>query len=184
MKQKIVFSLLILPLTLVFFAFRPAPNVVDPPAVDDKAVKWYTWEEAIEANKKVKKKIMIDLYTDWCGWCKVMDKKTFSDKKVAAYLNEHFYPVKFNAEQKEDVVFNEHTFKYVKNGRRGVHQLAYSLADGKLSYPSVIYMDGDIKRVTISPGFKEAKDFMQELKFVNEEHYKTKSFQEYKNESK
>jgi len=146
-----------------------------------KDVKWYTWEEAIEANKKNPKKMMIDVYTDWCGWCKVMDKKTFSNKKVADYLNEHFYPIKLDAEMKENIVFNGHTFEYLKQGRRGVHTLAYSLLEGKMSYPSLVYMDQDVKRILISPGFKDVNQLMNELQFTQGEHYKTQSFQEFIN---
>ena len=68
------------------------------------AVNWMSWEDAIaalEADKKAGrkgKKIFVDIYTDWCGWCKKMDKETFQVPKIAAYLNQHFYPVKFNAE--------------------------------------------------------------------------------------
>jgi thioredoxin-related protein len=137
-------------------------------------VKWYTWEEAIKANEKEPKKLMIDLYTDWCGWCKRMDKTTFSDPKVAQYLNENFYPIKFNAEQKETIVYQGHEFKFVNQGRRGVHTLAYSLLDGKLSYPSIVFMDEEVKRIMISKGYKGADDFMKELKFTAEEEYKKK----------
>jgi uncharacterized protein YyaL (SSP411 family) len=68
-------------------------------------VKWMTFEQAVEKSKIQKKKIFIDVFTDWCGWCKVMDKNTFSEAQVAKILNEDFYPVKFNAEQREDIQF-------------------------------------------------------------------------------
>lgn len=181
MSYKSLFFLL--PLSLCLLSFVSADYSEDPPKEAKETLKWYTWEEAIAANEKEPKKIMIDLYTSWCGWCKKMDKTTFADPKVAAYLSENFYPVKFNAEQKEDIIFNDHTFSYVKNGRRGVHMLAYSLTDGKLSYPSIVYLDGNIKRISISPGFKDAKSFITELKYIGEEHYATKSFQDFQRES-
>lgn len=149
--------------------------------IGDETIKWYTWDEAIEASKKNPKKIFIDVYTDWCGWCKRMDANTFSKAEVAAYLNKNFYPVKFDAEQKEKIEFNGHTFEYIAQGRRGVHTLAYSLLDGKLGYPAVVYLDEEKHRITVSPGYKEPTNMMQELKFIAEEHYKTKSWQEYLN---
>ena len=63
-------------------------------------VKWMSFEQAIEKSKTEKRKIFIDVYTDWCGWCKVMDKNTFSETQVAKILNEMFYPVKLDAEQR------------------------------------------------------------------------------------
>ena len=174
--MKNLFSIFFLAtITLGLLSFKSAD--IDPPAA--KKVKWYTWEEAMEANKKEKKKIFIDLYTDWCGWCKRMDKATFEDDKVSKYLNEHFYPIKFDAEQKEEIVWNGHTFKFVKAGRRGVHTLAYSLADGKMSYPTVIFLTENMERIAVSPGYKDAKQFMKELKYTAEEHYKTTSWNDY-----
>src|ERR671921_2845222 len=66
---------------------------------------WMKLQEAQAAAKKQNKPILIDLYTDWCGWCKVMDKQTYANKNVAAYINEKFYPVKLNAEMKQAIVF-------------------------------------------------------------------------------
>ena len=67
-------------------------------------VKWYTFEEAVELNKKEQRKIFIDVYTDWCGWCKKMDANTFSNPVIAKILNEDYYAVKFNAEHTEILI--------------------------------------------------------------------------------
>mgnify|MGYP005703647067 FL=1 len=64
-------------------------------------IKWLKFEEAIEMQKNNPKKIIMDLYTNWCGPCKVMDKKTFGNRHVAKYINEFYYAVKFNAEGDE-----------------------------------------------------------------------------------
>ncbi|MEO1516574.1 MAG: DUF255 domain-containing protein [Bacteroidota bacterium] len=161
-------------------AFVDRPDPVEA----KETVKWYTWEEAVEANKKAPKKFMIDIYTSWCGWCKVMDRKTFSDPKIAALLNKEFYPIKLDAEQKEEIIYNDHTFNYVGQGRRGVHTLAYSLLDGQMSYPSIVFMDESVKRIMVSKGFKNAKDFMQELQYTSGGHYTEKTFEEFKAQSK
>ncbi|MEM9887977.1 MAG: DUF255 domain-containing protein [Bacteroidota bacterium] len=174
--KKVLFPLLLLAFASTFYAFR----TIDSTPVEE-TIKWYTWEEAVELNKENPKKIVVDLYTDWCGWCKVMDKKTFSNAAVAAYINENFYPVKFNAEQKEDIQFNDHTFKFIAQGRRGVHELAYTLLDGRLGYPSIVYLNEKYERVTISPGFKDADKMMKELKFIAEEIYSEKSWEAYLN---
>lgn len=148
------------------------------------SLKWYTWEEAAELNKTAPKKIYVDVYTDWCGWCKKMDKTTFADSTVAAYLAANFYPVKLNAEQKADIQFNGHTFKFIDNGNgRGVHELAYSLLDGKLGYPSFVFLNEKYERIMISPGFKDAGGVLKELKFAKEEQYKTTTWEKYRDEN-
>lgn len=144
-------------------------------------LKWYTWEEAVAANKVKQKKIMIDIYTGWCGYCKKMDKTTFVDPKVTAYLNENFYPVKLDAEMKEDINWNGHKFEFRPDaGRRGVHTLAYSLLEGRMSYPSIVYLNEKMDRILISPGYKKAPDMLKELKFTAENKYKEMKWEDYR----
>ena len=136
-------------------------------------VMWMSFEEAVEKSKTEKKKIFVDVYTDWCGWCKVMDKKTFNDPAVAKVLNEKFYPVKFNAEQKEDVIFNGNTFKFIEDGGRGTHQLAAALLNNQLSYPTVVFLDEQFKMIQPLPGFRQAPEFHKIAQFIGDDHYKT-----------
>ncbi|MCB0669253.1 MAG: DUF255 domain-containing protein [Saprospiraceae bacterium] len=176
--KKLIPSLLLVMIMSLIFAFRPS----DAPT-ESKAVKWYTFAEALELNKENPKKMFIDVYTDWCGWCKKMDKYTFTDPAVAAYLNEHYYPVKFNAEQKESIEFKGYTLKYLDNvGSRGVHELAYALLDGQLGYPAFVYLDNKQDRISISPGYKEADAMLTELEFIGEEHYNNMTYQEFKDQ--
>jgi len=139
------------------------------PADDAGKVKWYSWEEAVEANKTNKKKIFVDMYTDWCGWGKRMDKTTFADKRVAAYLNKHYYPVKFDAEQKEEIQFKGHTFAYKDYGRRGYHELALALLDGKLSYPTSVFLTEDFVVDQRLPGYLDADKMLMVLQYIAEE---------------
>lgn len=130
----------------------------------DHKVKWMTWEQAIEANKTNKKKIFIDLYTDWCGWCKVMDKNVFQDSAVAAYMNEHFYCVKFNAESKKDITYQNVVFKYKAEYK--AHDLAVSLLDGQMSYPSLVFLNEKEQKLTVIKGYQEKDVFLKNLKIV------------------
>lgn len=157
-------------------AFTTTGNI-DPPTA--AKVNWLSWEEAIEANKKSPKKIFIDVYTDWCGWCKKMDKSTFVDPAIVKELNENFYAVKFDAEQKESITFDGNEFKFINQGRRGVHQLAYSLLDGQMGYPAFVFLDESFSRIMISPGYKEPKQLTKELEFTKTEAYKKISWEEY-----
>lgn len=139
---------------------------------DATTIEWMTIEDAVAANAKMPKKFFIDVYTDWCGWCKVMDKQTFTNPDVIAYMNAHFYPVKFNAEQKENVTVNGQVFEFMPNaGRRGVHTLAYSLLQGRMSYPSVVYMNEQMQLIRVSPGYKKPEQLLPELQYAAEEQY-------------
>ncbi len=156
----------------VFFVAAAFLLTASRPPAPSEAVKWLTFEEAVNLSKKEKRKIFIDVYTDWCGWCKVMDKNTFSEPKIAKILNENFYPVKFNAEQREDVVYDGTTFKFVANGRNGYHQLAAALLNNKLSYPSVVFLDEEFRMLQPLAGYQKPEDFHKVVLFIGEDHYK------------
>lgn len=140
---------------------------------------WMSFEEAVVKMEGKQKKLFIDVYTDWCGWCKKMDATTFSDPRVASYLSENFYPVKFNAEQEADVEFNGHTFKFVPNGRRGYHELAAALLNGRLSYPSVVFLNEKYEIIQVLPGFRQADEFLKIAKFIGDDHYLKTPWDEY-----
>jgi thioredoxin-related protein len=146
---------------------------VNKKAPENGAVQWLTFEQAVQKSKTEKRKIFIDVYTDWCGWCKVMDKNTFSEPNVAKILNEKFYPVKLDAEQREDINFNGTTFKFIENGRNGYHQLAASLLNNQLSYPTVVFLDEEFKIIEIRAGYLKAPEFHMVAQFIGDNHYKT-----------
>ncbi len=138
-------------------------------------VKWYSIEEAVVLNSKAPKKMMIDVYTTWCGWCKVMDRNTFSDKHVATYLNTKFYSVKLNAEQKEVISIGDKEFKYVVMGNRGYNELAVYLLQGQMGFPSIVFLDEEGKLIGKPfQGYKDAEAFSRLMKYIGEEQYKTK----------
>ena len=148
--------------------------------VSAQEVKWYSIEQAVELNKKEQKKFMVDVYTDWCGWCKVMDKNTFSNKIIAEYLNSKFYPIKLNAEQKEDIILGNTTYKFVAQGR-GYHELAAAMLNGKMGYPSVVFLDEQIRIIQPFQGYLKPKEFDQIAKFIGDNLYKTKTWEEFLN---
>ena len=149
-----------------------------------KKVEWMSWNDAIAASEKNPKKLYVDIYTDWCGYCKKMDRETFTDPTVIEYLNKNFYPVKFDAEQKEEIVFSGTTFKHKPGGRGGTHELAVALLNNRMGYPAFVILDEEAARILISPGFKGPADVMMEMKYANEEIYKTKHWQTFQIEEK
>lgn len=141
-------------------------------AQETAAIKWYTMEEALELNAKNPKKIFIDIYTDWCGWCKVMDKNTFNNPYIAKYLSDNFYPVKFNAEGTSEFSIKGQVFKNRKQGERSPHDFAIAILKGKLSYPSIAFLDSTNAPITYISGYLKPEQLEPVLVYVNEERYK------------
>tara|TARA_B110001452_G_scaffold163989_1_gene136761 strand:+ start:3851 stop:4357 length:507 start_codon:yes stop_codon:yes gene_type:complete len=144
-------------------------------------ILWTSIEEAyaLTLTEASPKKIFIDVYTDWCGWCKRMDKATFQNPEVAAYMNEHYYNVKFDAEQKESIEMLGNTFKFIPQGNRGYHELAAALLNGKMSYPTVVFMNPKFEMLSPVPGYQEAGPFMNIAKYFGDNIYTEKSWQDY-----
>lgn len=146
-----------------------------------EGIHWMTFQEAVKLNETAPKKIFIDVFTDWCGWCKKMDQTTFQDEAVVAYMNENYYAVKFNAEMNDTIVFSNYT--YVNeggvNGRRGTHQLATALLQGRLSYPSYVFLNEQNRLLTVAPGYMSANDFMPVLSYFATDAYQKQSFKDY-----
>lgn len=144
-----------------------------------KPLKWYSLEEAQKLNTQTPKKILIDVYTDWCGWCKRMDQTTFNNPAIAKYLNDKYYPVKFNAESRDSIVFNGTTFKNNGMGSRPTHDLAIALLQGKMSYPSIAYLNEKLQLLGAIPGYKTPQQMEPIIVFIAEEIYKTETLDNY-----
>lgn len=134
-------------------------------ALKVKDIEWLDFETAIERNKENPKYIFIDIYTDWCGWCKKMDASTFISPKVVGYMNTHFYAVKMDAEMREAIVYKEKLYEYKAfNSRASYNELAVSLLAGQMSFPSFIVLDKkEVKRGKIM-GYKTESALLSELK--------------------
>jgi thioredoxin-related protein len=135
-------------------------------------INWMTMEQAIEKSKTEKRKIIIDVFTDWCGWCKHMDSTTFTAPAVASYINERYYPVKFNAEQQQDIVFKEKTYHFKKTGNSGCHELVLEWTGNKLKYPTVIFLDENLSLIQPLPGYQEAPKMEAIIRYFGDDHHK------------
>ncbi|MEL6124033.1 MAG: DUF255 domain-containing protein [Bacteroidota bacterium] len=125
----------------------------------EDGVKWYSWQEGMAKAEREDKKFVIDLYTDWCGWCKKMDSDTFDDPNIAKYINERYIPIKLNAEIREEILFQGETHRYIKSGKRGYNTLAAKITNGRLSYPTVVFLDENKQLIQAIAGYQKAAQF-------------------------
>lgn len=117
-------------------------------------IQWMKFEEAIAANEQNPKMILVDVYTDWCGWCKKMDKDTFTDPQVIAHFQKNFYAVKLNAEDtKRSFQFMGKTFTEA--------QMAASMRVN--SYPNFVVIEPSLQNIAQLPGYREPAAFLAGL---------------------
>jgi len=127
----------------------------------EQQINWISWEEAAEQMEVTPKKIILDVYTSWCVWCKRMDESTFQNEQIAAYINEHFYPVRLDAEYREDIKFKGKNYKFIRSGRSGYHELAAELLNGRLSFPTIVFMDDQLNVIQSIAGYKTSAQFQR-----------------------
>jgi len=170
-------------IVLTSFSYRGA--LAKKTAGAEKGVNWISFSDAVKLNQAHPKKIFIDVYTSWCGWCKKMDASTYTDPEIISYMNKNFYAVRLDAETKDTFYFNNHTFVNANAAAQkgSVNELPYSLLDGKMMYPTTVYLDEKFNRLTVAPGYLSAPDLKTVLYFFGENKYKTMSYDDYKKQT-
>jgi len=171
MKTKFI---LLLTLTLalligLFMAFISTKATVGVEETQEE-IKWMSYEEAVKSSHKKKKKIFIDVYTDWCGWCKKMDATTMKDPRIVAYMNQKFYAVKLNAESKKNSSY--------KGTVVTEQELAVRIFKAN-GYPTTLYLDESENMLINLPGYREAIELDKILHYLGEDNYKTLTWDQF-----
>lgn len=138
-------------------------------------IQWMSMNEALAAQQEEPKKILMDVYTKWCGPCKLMDKRTFTNPDVIAYINENFYPVKFDAEGTEEITYDGFTYTNPnyqpdRKGRNAQHFFADAMRID--SYPSLAFFDDNGKYIQAIPGYRTPQQLEIYLKMIATNEYK------------
>jgi thioredoxin-related protein len=137
----------------------------------DHEIHWMTFEQAEIKMKEKPKKVIVDVYTSWCGWCKRLDKEVYTNDSLIDFVNENFYAVKFDAEQKTPISFAGRVWNYSPDKRS--NDLAVALLKGSMSYPTTVFMDEGFKEAQPVPGYLPLYQMEGILKyFAGDYHHK------------
>jgi len=151
-------------------------------AVDaESGVGWMSVEQAADKLQQEKRPVLIDLYTTWCGWCRQMDKKTYSNKKVAEYLQDKFYTVRVDAETHAVINWNGKAYPF--NPQYRSNEFAVYLTHGRLEFPTTIIITPGEEPQAI-PGYMEPKELELLVRYFGDGAYKTRSFDSYQKDFK
>lgn len=134
-----------------------------------KEPQWRSFDEGLKQAKLTGKKVLVDVYTDWCSWCKKMDANTYANKKVSEYLNKNFVIIKLNAEGDGTITYS---------GEK-ISPAQFAQGMGVSGYPATLFLKSDGQPITLLPGYSEADMFIHVLTFIGENHYEKKKFQDY-----
>ena len=140
-------------------------------AAGSSKLKWYSFDEGSKLAAKNHKAMLVDVYTDWCGWCKRMDASTYKDSLVITELNADFVPIKLNAEHDDE----ELTYKGEKMTARRLAGEVF----GVTGYPCTMFLKADGEVISPLPGYREAPLFTLILKFIGTGAYQKQKWPEF-----
>lgn len=136
---------------------------------DKIELKWKKFDEGITEAKKTKKKILLDVYADWCKWCKKLDAEVYTEPKVAAYLNKFYVLIKVNGESNDKLTY--------KNQRMTEEQFARVL--GVTGFPTIMFLESNAEIIDKLGGFVTADRFLPIIQFIGEDYYKKMKWDEF-----
>jgi thioredoxin-related protein len=154
-------KILLAVLAMMFIGMESAP-----------AQTWESFNAGLEKAKAQKKTILVDVYTDWCGWCKKMDANTYTDPKVKEYLKKNFTIIKLNAEGTAPIMY--------KGQKMSPAEFAQGM--GVTGYPATLFMKSNGDGITLLPGYAEAPQFLDILTYIGESRYERQKFEDYMKE--
>ncbi len=136
---------------------------------EGSSLSWKTFDEGVMLAGQTNKKLLVDVYTDWCTWCKKMDSDVYTDKSVIDVLNKSFVLVKLNAESDKTVHYQG----------KALSETQFARAVGVTGYPATLFFESTGKPITLLPGYVPAPRFVPILQYIGDNHYQNTSFEDF-----
>lgn len=160
MKKLTYIAVLVIFLTILFYAFYPTEN---------SHLKWRKFDEGLNEAKISNKKIIVDIYADWCKWCKKMDVEIYPSPEIKNYIETHYIPIKLNGESHEILYYKGEKYTYTE----------FTSSLGVNGFPATLFMETNGEIITILPGYPGKEEFLNILKFIGEDYYLKITFDEF-----
>lgn len=174
--MKLTFTCCLL-LLLGYLSAQTAKTTTAP--YSDTVIKWMTVEQAEAAQKIKPKKLLVSVYTSWCRWCKVEDSLTFKNAEIAHYINQNYYPVRFDAESRKTVTYKGVKYNFINDENRWVHEFTNYILNGRLSYPALAFLDEQGNLVNARNGYMDAYMLEPVLNYYATNSYKQITYDDY-----
>ena len=175
MKRVLLFVVPVLVVSTVLLSWKKTPAPAPKPAEE---IHWITSIDELQAKMKANpKKVYIDMYTSWCGWCKKMDVSTFQNPGLIRYMNNNFYAVRFDAETKETIHFQGK--EYVFKPEFKANTFAVELMKGQMSYPTAVVMMENFQNPQAIAGYMTVAQIEPLLTYLGDGAYRHQSWDAY-----
>lgn len=170
----------LLPVVAVALCLLWAPGLAAAQQPEAKAVAWATdLDAALATAKATQKLILVDVYTDWCAYCVLMDQRVYQKQPFVDYINQKFVAVRLNAETTDTLSYQGKRFPYHSNQR--VNELAYLLLDGRLEYPATVFLTPQGEIIQAVHGYIEPQTMDRVLHYFGDGNYRTNRWDIYMN---
>lgn len=135
-------------------------------------IDWQEWQEEITVGN-ASTKTLVYVYTDWCTLCKKFEQEALTDSVTNKLMTENFQIVGLNAESRADLRFKDEEYQYKRDGNLGYHELAAHLLDGRLAFPSLVFLDEDTQVIQVIHGYQGIEHLNLLLRYYGRDHYKS-----------
>lgn len=170
MLKNIIIFVIIFLFSLSCNAKESKKETTAVPKIQNNKINWYEFDTGILKSVQEKKYVVLDVYTDWCGYCKMMDKDTYNNKDVIMRMNKNFVGIKLNPEENKSLHFQNKLYL----------NRDFAAVLGITGFPTTIFFTPDSKIITSIPGFISASDFSDILDYISQKCYeKNVSFKDF-----
>lgn len=177
MKQRIKISALI----LIAFIL-PIIGYCQESGTKNNEIHWITSIDELQAKMQQNpKKVIIDFYTGWCGWCKKMEASTYTNPSLVKYINNNYYAVKFDAERQDAFTFQGKEYHYDPQSKANTFAVELMKINNPqgMSYPTTVFMMENFQQPTAIPGYRDVKEMQLFLTFFGDNAYRHQTYDNY-----